>query len=288
MRTMLPLALCLLVTPALAQDRPLPDYSAFVAEVRKHLQTDEERQSGYVYQETRRDVQLDKHGKVTKEEVRVYESYPGLPDQPRWRRLISKNGVPLPAAELDKQDRERQKKAQEYIRKLERETDKDRRTRAQEREKDRRESERAIDDAFLVYDFAMLGREVIDGHATIKFSMTPRPQSKPKTREGKIMKKFTGTAWISETDYELVRLEVEAIDTVTFGLGVVARIHEGSELAFERRKVNGEVWLPASANYTVSGRLALVKRIRSGAVSEFSNYRKFTVDTDTAISKPKQ
>lgn len=75
---------------------------------------------------------------------------------------------------------------------------------------------------------------------------------------------------------------------VTFGLGVAARIHEGSELAFERRKVNGEVWLPASANYAVSGRLALVKRIRSGAVSEFSNYGKFTVDTEAAISKPKQ
>ena len=50
----------------------------------------------------------------------------------------------------------------------------------------------------------------------------------------------------------MVRLEVEAIDTVTSGLGIVARMHKGSKGAFQRRKVNGEEWLPASATYTGS------------------------------------
>jgi hypothetical protein len=36
----------LLVTP-FAQERPLPDYETFAAQVKKHLATDEERQSGY-------------------------------------------------------------------------------------------------------------------------------------------------------------------------------------------------------------------------------------------------
>ena len=69
------------------------------------------------------------------------------------------------------------------------------------------------------------------------------------------MRHFAGKAWVSETEYELVRLEAEAIETASFGLGLLARVHKGSKAAFERRKVNGEEWLPASASYTASARV---------------------------------
>src|SRR2546422_67181 len=48
------LALLLLATPN-AQDRPLPDYETFAAQVKIHLATDEERQSGYMFTERRVD-----------------------------------------------------------------------------------------------------------------------------------------------------------------------------------------------------------------------------------------
>jgi hypothetical protein len=51
--------------------------------------------------------------------------------------------------------------------------------------------------------------------------------------------------------------------------------------------VNDEQWLPARATYTASARVMLVKVLRIGGTSEFSDYRKFTVATDTAIGKPK-
>jgi hypothetical protein len=40
------ISLLLLVAAVQAQERPLPDYNAFAAQVKKHLATDEERQSG--------------------------------------------------------------------------------------------------------------------------------------------------------------------------------------------------------------------------------------------------
>jgi hypothetical protein len=94
-------------------------------------------------------------------------------------------------------------------------------------------------------------------------------------------------AWVSEAEYEVVRLEAEAIETASFGLGLLARVHKGSKAAFERRKVNGEEWLPASANYTASARVMLLKRLRIGGTSEFSDYRKFAVTTDTKVGTPK-
>ena len=280
-------ALATVCFPAGAQERPLPDQQSFLEEVRKRLQTDEALQSGYTYVETRRQLKLDKSGRSTKETVKVFESYPGLPGEERWDRLIAEEGRPLPASALAKQDRERQKKAQKYARRLAEQPEKIRQQHARDRAKWEREMAEATGEVFRVYDIRMLKREAIEGHDTIAFSLTPRPESKPRTRDGKIMKNFTVWAWVSESDYELVRLEIEAIDTVSIGLGLLARVHKGTRGAFQRRKVNGEVWLPASASYTASARIALFKVMRVGGTSEFSDYRKFTVGTSTTYTTPK-
>ena len=95
---------CLLVVAVAAQERPLPERDAFLRETRKHLQTDTSLQRSYVYVETRREQKLDKRGRVLEESVKVFESYPGLPGENRWERLIAETGRPRPAAELEKVD----------------------------------------------------------------------------------------------------------------------------------------------------------------------------------------
>lgn len=270
-----------------AQDRPLPDPGPFLEDVRVKLRRDEELQSGYMYVETRRELKLDKSMRATKESVSVIESYPGLPGEERWERVIAEDGKPVPPAELEKRDRERQKKAEEYVRKLAKQTDKDREKQRREDEKQRREEAEIIDEIFRVYDVRLLRRERLEGHDTIVCALTPRRGVKPRTRDGKIMQKFIATAWISEADRELVRLQVEAIDTVSIGMGLLARVHKGTRASFQRRKVNGEVWLPASWDYSASARVMLVKTFRVGGTSEFSGYRKFTVDTATTYTNPK-
>ncbi|HKB13548.1 MAG TPA: hypothetical protein VKD69_22935, partial [Vicinamibacterales bacterium] len=60
--------LSLLVAPLHAQ-RPLPDQQTFLQEVRKRLDTDDDRQSGYMYVETRRNQKLDKAGRPTGESI---------------------------------------------------------------------------------------------------------------------------------------------------------------------------------------------------------------------------
>jgi hypothetical protein len=276
----------LLIAPwAVAQERSLPDLAPFLAEVRAHLQPDEARQSEYVYTETRRELKLDGSGRTTRETVSVYESYPALPGEPRWQRRIVEDGRPVPQKDLDKQDRERQQHVEDWLRK-QGGSEKAKAAAARERERRRREDAVALDDAFGVYDIRLLRRERLDGHDTIVASLTPRRNVRPRTREGKVLTHFVATAWVSESDYELVRLEAEAIDTVSFGLGLLARVHKGSRAAFQRQKVNGEAWLPARAEYTASARIMLLRRLRVGGMSTFSDYRKFSVATDTALKPP--
>jgi len=270
-----------------AQDRPLPDQDSFLKETRKHLQTDSALQSSYVYTETRREQKLDKQGRISDESVKVFESYPGLPGEARWERLVSENGRPVPKEELAKQDRERQAKAAGMAKRLTEDGPKERARQEREYQKSRRERDDAVSDIYTVFDIRMTGRERIEGHDTIAFSLTPKADARPRTTEGGQMRHFKVQAWISESDYELVKLDAEAIDTLSFGLGVLARLHKGAKLSFLRRKINGEVWLPAVASYSGSARVSLLFMLRRAGSSEFSGYRKYSVDTSSTVTTPK-
>jgi hypothetical protein len=269
------------------EERPLPDQVTFLKETRKHLQTDSSVQRDYMYVETRRESKLDKNGRTAEESVKVFESYPGLPGEPRWERLVSKDGRPVSAEDLEGQDRERAKKASEMAERLSTEPAKERARQERAWQKLRQERQDAVSDIYVVYDIQMIGRERIEGHDTIGFTLTPRPDAKPKTREGDLMKNFSVRAWISETDHELVRLEADAIDDLSFGFGVLARLHKGAHLSFLRRKINGEVWLPAVASYSGSARVGLLWTLRRTGSSEYSGYKKFSVDTSSSFESPK-
>jgi hypothetical protein len=277
---MRPLVLPLLFALTLsAQEQPLPDYQTFAAEVRKHLATDEERQSGYMFIERRTEQKVDGNGRPTSESVKVFEVYPGLPGEERYRRLVEENGRRLSAGKLAEQDRDREQEVKTYVKDQASESRRQKATR--EHEKARRRYEAAIDDLFRIYDIRMIRRDLIDGHATIFATLEPKARVRPQTDDGKIMQKFKARAWVSESDYELVRVEVEAIQDLSFGMGLLARVHKGTVATYERRKVNNEVWLPAKVTWTASGRLLLLRRLRLRGISEFSGYRKFSVDTTT-------
>ena len=270
-----------------AQNRPLPDQESFLIETRKHLQTDSTLQSSYVYVETRREQKLDKGGRTREESVKVVESYPGLPGEERWERLIAEDGRPVPPEELARQDRERQQKANEMVQRLARDASKELARQERDLQKARRERDEAMSDIYNVFEIRMIGRERVEEHDTIAFLLTPRRDAKPKTRAGEQIRHFSVRAWVSENDHELVKLEAEAIDDLKSGLGVLTRLHKGARLSFLRRKVNGEVWLPAVVSYNGSARVGLLVTLRRSGTSEFSGYRKYSVDTIEGFSRPK-
>jgi hypothetical protein len=271
----------------LAQDRPLPDLQTFLAQARTRLQTDNERQRAYIYVETQRERKLDGKGGVRSEKVKVVESYPPLPGEgERWERVLEEDGRRKTEAELARQDEQRRKAAEAVAKRLTSPTPGDRGKAMRAYQQSRKEALDRINDIFVVYDITMTGRERIDGHDTIALTLEPKPNSRPVTREGKWMQYFRCRAWISESDHELVKLDVEAIRNANIGFGMVARMNRGTVMTFTRRFVNGEVWLPARADYTIKARVLMLKRYLQGGTIEFSNYRKFTVDTATTIAPP--
>jgi hypothetical protein len=277
------IVVCVLLAGAAAQERPLPDYATFAAQVKKHLATDEERQSGYMFIERRTERKLDASGRATSQSVKVFEVYPGLPGEQRYRRLVEENGQRVVPDKLARQDREREKHVETYARSQA--SPAERQKAEREDEKARRRYSAAVDDLFHIYDIRLVRREPIGGHDTIFASLNPKPDATPRTDDGKIMRSFKARAWVSESDYELVRVEIEAIRDLSFGLGLVARVHKGTVATYERQKVNNEAWLPSKVTWTASGRLLLLRRLRLQGTSEFSGYRKFTVETSTSVGR---
>ena len=121
----------------------------------------------------------------------------------------------------------------------------------------------------------MGGREawVIDGE--------PRPGFVPHMKEAKLLSKFHGRVWVDKADLQLSKMDVECLDTISFGL-FLARFHKGSRLMLEQTRVNDEVWLPAHLTAKIDARLALVKGFNVGLEQTFRDYKKFRTSSRIA------
>jgi hypothetical protein len=270
-----------------AQEKPLPDLESFLRELRKTLHTDRVLLSQYTYLEKRTENNLDKKGRVTKTEVEVREMYPALDQDLGYERLISRNGKPVDPKDLEEKDGEQQRKVLERVRKMERETAVEKEKRLAKVAEERRKENESIDEAFALYAVSMKGRDVVDGHEAIVLEFRARPGFKVKTDAGKILKKLSGRAWINELDHELIRIEVDLVDTFSIGFGMFAKLNPGAHAIFQRRLVNNEIWLPAETRFTGTARVLLVKGMRMDISSEYSAYKKFSVETATSFSSPK-
>ena len=224
--------------------------------------------------ERNEEIAMSKLGKVKDGPVKVYEVYPSEEPGNTWKRLVSVDGKRLSEAELEKNDKVHQKHILERLN----ESPEKKAKRAREQARERAEDQREIDEIFAVYAITLVGREVVDGHPTILAALEPRRDYKPRTDEGKLMTKIRARAWIHEHEHQIVRVEIEALDDIGFGMGVIAKVYKGTVGEFVRTKVNGEVWLPARARFTAKGR-ALFRKFAVDSVTEWWDYKKFSVST---------
>ncbi len=244
----------------------------------------------YTYTEKTTLINLDSGGKTRDTETSVYHVILGPEPWQYYRKLISKNGVPLSAAELEKQDREQKRREQKRQIEMEKAAREAEKKKAAEQSKPPapagKEDEMFCTPASCpfndfvtrVYDIQVVRREVIDGYATVLISFKKKAGLKPKSVDEKFMQHLTLRAWITEQEHEPLRLEVQLLDPVSFGYGVFGKIQPGSGGVQERRKINDEVWAPVRVEMSMAGRLLVVKR-NQRQFTEFSDFKKYRVET---------
>jgi hypothetical protein len=274
-------------TAAQPMDAPLPEVSAILDKVKARIRLDRELQSQYTYLEKRRDVKLSKLGKVTVGPMRTFEVYPSAKPGRTYKRLVEIDGKRLDAAELERRDAAHRQHVLDMVEQEKNETPQLRAKRQGEEAKDLREQRDLIDDAFAIFEVKLTGREMLEGKRVIAATLTPRQNVKTKSDEGKWMKRFKGRAWVSDDDYQVAKVEMEALDDISIGWGLVGRVHQGSKFTFTRTKVNDEVWLPVEMKFEASGRTLLFRKFQIFTVTSYSDYKKFNVDTAVTFDQPK-
>jgi hypothetical protein len=232
----------------------------------------DKKQRDYTYIE--RDVQhnLDGKGQTKSTETKTYEVLEIYGEQ--MQRLIEKDDKPISEKESAKEE----EKIQKVIDKRKNESEKDRQKREAKEEKDREEGrqfEREIVDA---YNFTLVGTELVGGREAWVISAEPRPEFVPHMKYANYLSKFRGRVWIDKADVQLAKMDVECLDTVSWGL-FLARFHRGSHFMIEQTRVNDEVWLPRQVDFKIGVRLALLKNFNVDAEQTFRDYKKFRTDS---------
>lgn len=231
----------------------------------------DKKQRNYTYIEREVQNKLDGKGETRSTERKTYEILEIYGEQ--VERLIEKDDKPLSQKEAAKED----EKIQKIIDKRKQESEEERKKREEREEKEREEGRqfvREIDDA---YNFTLVGTELIGGREAWVIAAEPRPGFVPHMKDAKYLSKFHGRVWIDKADLQLAEMDVECLDTVSWGLFVV-RFHKGSRVMLEQTRVNDEVWLPSHVTIKLDARLALLKGIRIEDEQTYRDYKKFRVD----------
>ena len=249
-----------------------PDPGAFARKVREGIRAEYAEPIRFNYTEQGRDVDISMFGKVSIGAMETYEVRQEPPGD-AWRRLVARDGKPLDAAELARLDAEHRKK----VERLRAETPRQRAARERNEAEALRERDEILDDAERVFAFGYVGRDTIDGHPVTVFDLEPRPNARVTTGEGERMKRFAGRAWISDGDYRIARVRLHAIDSVSVGWGVVARVERGSGFDFVRKKVAGS-WVASQLTIEGSGNTLLFRSFHIKTVTTYTNHELFRPD----------
>ncbi len=231
----------------------------------------------YAYEKRSVVQSLDKEGRVKDTKDRLEEVI--HIDGTEIERLVEKDGKPLSAKEAAKE----QKRVDEQIEKIKRESAKDRAKRRGETDKDKREEREARQEVLEAFDFRLLGEEVKSGHGCWIIEGQPKPGWKGKGRRADQFKALAGRLWIDQQSHEWVRMELDSIDTISVGW-FLFRLQKGAKIEVEQFRVNDEIWVPKHVDVRADARV-LGKMIRVDINVAYANFRKFSSDSKLIIGE---
>ena len=277
------LVLVLALGCALAQNNPPPTTISapslsedqirdLIRQTAENDMENDKRQRDYTYIQREEQHRLDGKGQTKSTETKTSEILEFYGEQ--VERLIAKDDKPLP----EKDARKEEEKIQKLIDKRKNESEEERNKREKKAEKEREQGRQFVREVADAYNFTFAGIESLSGRDTYVIDGEPRPGYEPHLKEAKILPKFRFRAWIDKDESQWKKLDIQCIDTISFGL-FLARVHKGSRIIIEQTRINNEVWLPQHINVKVDVRLALLKNFDVEDDLTYRDYKKFRTDT---------
>jgi hypothetical protein len=248
---------------------PLPDVPTLLHSVEANQEALDRAREEYTFRQQQRLTFYDKHGKVQRTEERVSNVFfvHGRPIETR----ISKNGKPLSAGELKKEQDRATKEAVKYAAQPYGQRDKD---------------EVSVSRLLAITRFTAPRRITDGGRSVIVVDFTGDPHAKTHGRNEDAVKKVRGTVWIDEAAREVTRMHASFDEPLRIGFGLFATVNAGSNFSFEQALIRNEAWLPTSVDAHFDGKAALFVGFHVELAIRFDQYQKFNASATEHTAAP--
>lgn len=255
--------------PATAAAVPIPDVPTLLRSVEANQEALDRAREEYTFRQQQQLTFYDKHGKVRRTEQRVSNVFfvHGEPIE----TLTSKDGKPLSANDLKKEQDRATKEAVKYAAQPYGQRDKD---------------EVSVSRLLAIIRFTNPRRIMEGGRSVIAVDFTGDPHAKTHGRNEDAIKKVRGTVWIDESAREVTRMHATFDEPMRIGFGLFATVDAGSHFSFEQALIHNEAWLPTSIDAHFDGKAALFVGFHVELSIRFDQYRKFSASATEQTAAP--
>jgi hypothetical protein len=264
----------------------LPDLKALFKEIDENQKVADKIRENYAGTRVEQETQFEKDGKVKKTEENEYNFFYLNGDE--ISTLVKKDGKPLSDAEQKKENEKTQKEITDIQKREAKKEAKDEKAKEEGKEKKDKDGDDVGIETFLrACQFVNPRRERFRGQDVLVFDFEPNPEFQPHKMVERIVHELAGVVWIDEQAHEVARLEAYFVGDFRVAGGLLANLQKGTSFVFEQSFFNNEVWLPTYEEAHVGVRVLLMKGFNVNAVTRYSDYKRFNVQTLSTINQPK-
>lgn len=128
----------------------------------------------------------------------------------------------------------------------------------QERTADSQRQRELLDLALQAFHFRPVEESAVE-EGPVVVELTPRPDFRPTSTTGEMLKHVTGRVWIDRQTHHMVMLKMRVESDFKIWGGLAATVHKGATFELRQKPFNG-VWLPYFRDQRWEGRVALIRR----------------------------
>jgi hypothetical protein len=262
----------------------LPDLKALFKEIDDNQKAIDKLKENYAGTRVEEETEFEKDGKVKKTEVKEYTFF--YLNGQEISTLTKKDNKALSGDEQKKENEKTEKEIQDIQKRESKKEAKDEKAK-EEGKKEKDDDDVGVESFLRTCQFVNPRRERFRGQDVLVFDFEPNPEYKARNMVEKIVQKLAGVIWIDEKAHDVARLEAYFVGDFKFAGGLLANLQKGTSFIFEQAYLNNEVWLPTYEEAHAAIRLLLVKGFKVNAITRYSDYKKFNVETLATVAKPK-
>ncbi len=262
----------------------LPDLKKLFEEIDANQKEIDKIREKYSGRRSEEESEMDKNGKITKQEVREYTFF--YLNGEEVSTLVAKDNKPLSQKELDKENEHTRKRIEEIQKEQSKKEAKEEKKK-EEGKKDKEDDEPGIEIFLHVCQFVNPRHERFRGQDVLVFDFEPNPEYKAHSMAEGIVQKLAGVVWVDEKAHQVARIEGYFVGDAKIAGGLLVNLQKGSSFIAEQAFLNNEVWLPTYEEAHVGARVLLVKGFKVNEITRYSDYKRFNVETLNTIAKPK-